>query len=149
MRRAPIEVVQVDADAAILRHVTDRACSPLVSFTSSGEIARRYALQGGARREGLLLSTTVTLTQCSTLMVPDTIGSSVYADSTGNYWFDLSRYRSASIEGLLGTRGWRAFRTSAMRDREWLLLGTLAPNALSLKRVRRPVLSDWLSSLRP
>jgi hypothetical protein len=116
----------------------------LVSFTADPRVARRYALGNDGRREGMLISVRIDLVRQSTLHVPDTNGSVVFADAYGRYWFDLSRYRSASAEAFLGTAAWRDFHRTAVRDSEWLLLGSLAAEELSWSRISTP---SWLDDL--
>jgi hypothetical protein len=138
LSRLSSEMLQMEADEHVLAHVVERGRSPFVSMTSSEEVARRYALADGRRRDGLLISAWIHLRESHSWHVPDRGTSVVYVDERGRRWLDLARYRSSSVEALVGSQAWRAFHVSAIRDQEWLLLGTLNPGEVSLTQVTVP-----------
>jgi hypothetical protein len=138
LTRLPPEVLQMDADEHVLAHVVRRGPSPLVSMTSSEDVARRYALADGRRRNGILISAWIHLRESHSWHVPDRGRSVVYVDERGRRWLDLARYRSSSVEAYIGSGAWSAFHASATRDHEWLLLGSLRPGEVSLTQVTVP-----------
>jgi hypothetical protein len=136
--RVPPEVLQLEADEHVLAHVVQRGRSPFVSMTANEDVARRYALADGRRGEGLLVSAWIHLRESHSWHVPDRGTSTVYVDERRRRWLDLAQYRSSSLEALLGSSAWSAFHASAIRDQEWLLLGSLKPTEVSLTQVTVP-----------
>jgi hypothetical protein len=138
LSRLPPEALQLEADEHVLAHVVQRGQSPFVSMTSSEDVARRYALADGRRRDGLLISAWIHIRESHSWHVPDRGTSVVYVDERGRRWLDLAHYRSSSVEAFIGSGAWSAFHASATRDQEWLLLGSLRPGEVSLTQVTVP-----------
>ncbi|MEW5949009.1 MAG: hypothetical protein AB1711_06315 [Thermodesulfobacteriota bacterium] len=128
------EALPFTAKEQIIKHVLkpEGWRSPFVSFTRKKDAARQYAFGREKRKEGLLITTTISAVKKYYLQF-ESFGESVILldkpaillDNLGRRWIHL-RNVPFSIAGNMA-RGMEDFYNNINQDDEFLLLGDLRP----------------------
>lgn len=129
------EIVPIIAKSVILRHVAQHKRSPFVSFTGKEEVARHYALNNGQRKEGMVITTNVTVAE---ELAWETINvTGLYIDDAGRLWLHVPAYWPIfKSEMLVQPEMVEALRLS-FRDDEYLLFGDLScPKDFRMEGIR-------------
>lgn len=117
------ETVPIIAKSAILRHVARHRRSPFVSFTGKEEVARRYALNNRQRKEGMFITTNVTVAEELTWEPFNVTG--LYIDDVGRLWLHVPAYWPIFRREMLGQPEMVEALRLSVKDDEYLLFGDL------------------------
>jgi len=134
---SPDLIVTLASDI-VQRHVTvGSEGSPFLSFTADRDRAIHYALDGGRRSEGLLTELQVKVVmEHSWEGIPEwSFGA--FQDARGRSWLYVPGCHFPNADAITKPAVVGAFHANGRRDDEYLLLGDVLPDEVTVQRVHR------------
>lgn len=115
-------------------HVVDSSAkSPLVSWSLDPRKAIHYALAGGERQHGLIVTIDVCLVTQHLDQPLEQWHGGHFDDDCGRGWFLVAQFASDARTELLNPGLVAEFRRRGIRDAEFLQLGVVSPDDISIR----------------
>ncbi len=139
LARLPVDLLGHLGYPEIARHVLDGSKhSPFTSWSLSRGMAAWYALAAGHREHGLLLEVTLRLESRTVWTNADDNWSTAFQDARGRQLIPTANFGALTARAVSWPEEVASIRALGSSDREYLVMGRIDPNEITVQSVRRP-----------